>query len=305
MLKIGVIGLGNIAQKAYLPVIAGMQDQYEFHLATRNPQKRASLAARYQFAHVHSSLDELMAVKPAAVFVHTPTSTHAAIIRALLEHDINVYVDKPVATDLNEVQALYDLAATRHLLLTCGFNRRFAPLNQQLKALPDKRSLTVEKIREAAQQDPETAVFDLMIHVIDTGLFLLDEPLATTSGRLVLTSSGMLGQGYFSASTEHEQLQVVVNMTGGVNLEQATVQTTAQRATVNDLSTVTRYATAATTTSGFPDWTPTLEKRGFAPLIRAFLTAVATHGQNPVTPASAITSHAVCRHLLSDSKVIN
>lgn len=29
MLKIGVIGLGNIAQKAYLPVMAAMQDQYE------------------------------------------------------------------------------------------------------------------------------------------------------------------------------------------------------------------------------------------------------------------------------------
>ena len=284
MLKIGVIGLGNIAQKAYLPVMAAMQDQYEFHLTTRNPEKRAQLATMYGFQHTHATLKELMAVKPAAVFVHTPTDTHAAIIKQLLLAGIHVY----------------DLAAARHLLLTCGFNRRFAPFNQQLKALPDKRMLVAEKVREVGSQDPETAVFDLMIHMVDTGLFLLDEPLEHTSGRLTTTATGALAQGYLTVQTAHEQLEVITNMYGGVNLEQVTVQTTGQRASVTDLSTKTVMTTATTTTTAFPDWTPTLEKRGFAPLIRAFLTAVTTHGPNPVDPTGAITSHAVCRHLLSD-----
>ena len=236
MLKIGVIGLGNIAQKAYLPVMAAIQDQYEFHLTTRNPEKRAQLATMYGFQHTHATLEELMAVKPAAVFVHTPTDTHAAIIKQLLLAGIHVYVDKPVATDLQVVQSLYDLAAARHLLLTCGFNRRFAPFNQQLKALPDKRMLVAEKVREAGGQDPETAVFDLMIHMVDTGLFLLDEPLEHTSGRLTTTATGALAQGYLTVQTAHEQLEVITNMYGGVNLEQVTVQTTGQRASVTDLS---------------------------------------------------------------------
>ncbi|ETY75096.1 Gfo/Idh/MocA family protein [Lactiplantibacillus fabifermentans] len=300
MLKIGVMGLGNIAQKAYLPVMATMQDQYEFHLTTRNPEKRQQLAAEYGFTHTHADLDELIAAKPAAVFVHTPTATHAAIIKQLLLADINVYVDKPVSNDLQAVQALYDLAASRHLLLTCGFNRRFAPFNQQLKALPDKRYINAEKIRETGGQDPETAVFDLMIHTVDTGLYLLDEPLEATDGRIVTMPDGALGQGYFMAKTAHTQLQVVTDMYGGVNLEQTTVQGLTKRATVTDLNTITTLNTAQTQTTSFPDWTPTLEKRGFAPLTRAFLTAVATHGPNPVDPTSAITSHAVCRHLLSD-----
>lgn len=300
MIKIGVLGLGNIAQKAYLPVMAAMQDQYEFHLTTRNPEKRQQLAAEYGFTHTHATLDELMATQPAAVFVHTPTATHAGIIKKLLLADINVYVDKPVSMDLQEVQGLYDLAAARHLLLTCGFNRRFAPLNQQLKAIPDKRLIMAEKVRETSDQDVETAVFDLMIHSVDTGLYLLDEPLVTTTGRIVATADGKLAQGYFTAQTAHEQLQVVTNMRGGVNLETSTVQASSKRAVVNNLSSLTTYQTAQTQTTTFPDWTPTLERRGFAPLIRAFLTAVATHGANPVDPTSAITSHAVCRHLLSD-----
>ena len=136
--------------------------------------------------------------------------------------------------------------------------------------------------------------------MVDTGLFLLDEPLEHTSGRLTTTDTGALAQGYLTVQTAHEQLEVITNMYGGVNLEQVTVQTTGQRVSVTDLSTKTVMTTATTTTTAFPDWTPTLEKRGFAPLIRAFLTAVATHGPNPVDPTTAITSHAVCRHLLSD-----
>jgi virulence factor len=113
MLKIGVMGLGNIAQKAYLPTMAGMQDECEWHLTTRNQEKGAALAQKYGFTHVHQTLDELLAVHPDAVFVHTPTSTHADIIERLLSAGVNVYVDKPVATDVAVVQKLYALAAER------------------------------------------------------------------------------------------------------------------------------------------------------------------------------------------------
>ncbi len=39
-MKIGVIGLGNIAQKAYLPTYSECRHLAEFVLATRNPETR-------------------------------------------------------------------------------------------------------------------------------------------------------------------------------------------------------------------------------------------------------------------------
>lgn len=47
MLKIGVIGLGDIAQKAYLPVFAEKEDM-EFHLYTRNHDKLKNLRFKVQ-----------------------------------------------------------------------------------------------------------------------------------------------------------------------------------------------------------------------------------------------------------------
>ena len=37
-MKIGVIGLGNIAQKAYLPIMVEMQAEVEWHLCSRNKE---------------------------------------------------------------------------------------------------------------------------------------------------------------------------------------------------------------------------------------------------------------------------
>lgn len=299
MLKIGVMGLGNIAQKAYLPVMAAMQDEYEWHLCTRNAAKGQSLAAKYGFTHVCQTLDELIASGVDAVFVHTPTATHAAIIEQLLRAGIHVYVDKPVATDPEVVANLYALAAQQGLLLTCGFNRRFAPNNQALKQVAAKQMVTAEKTRLHTQQEAEFALWDLMIHPLDTALWLADEPLTPTALRVLTDEAGMLKQAYYIADGAQVHVTVTVNMDAHANLEQVTVQGADARLSSEDLLQLRNASTAQTSLQHRPDWEPVLETRGFAPLIRAFLTAVRTNGVNPVSPESVLASHRACALLVA------
>ncbi|WP_125761368.1 Gfo/Idh/MocA family protein [Companilactobacillus hulinensis] len=300
MEKIGVIGLGNIAQKAYLPVMASLQDKFEWHLTTRNAEKGQKLAKKYGFSHIHQTLDQLIAEKPLAVFVHTPTSTHEVIIRQLLDAGINVYVDKPVSEDLSVVEELYKLAEKKDLMLTCGFNRRFAPFDQQLKAIPDKRLIMSEKIREDAPQETKFAIFDLMIHSVDTALYLLDEPIESVSNHLV-TSCKNLEQGYVTLTSKHTQVQITNNLAGGVNLEQTTVQSTEERAQVTNLNLMNTYQTGVTIQTARPDWERNLVTRGFEPLILEFLDAVSSNGDNPVSPESSILSHKICTDLANSA----
>lgn len=299
MEKIGVIGLGNIAQKAYLPVMSTLQDRFEWHLTTRNEAKGKMLEQKYGFKHFHQTLDQLIAQKPLAVFVHTPTETHYQIIKQLLSSGINVYVDKPISEDLHEVEALYQLAAKKQLLLTCGFNRRFAPFNQELKKITDKRTIVSEKIREQAVQSTKFAIFDLMIHSVDTAVYLLDERIQHVSNFLV-TKDGNLEQGYITLQTAKSQAQIITNMLGGSNLELSTVQGVNTRQVVTNLNLLQTYQTGMITQTARPDWENTLVTRGFDPIIRAFLTAVTTGADNPVSPESAILSHKLCTEL-SDS----
>lgn len=302
MLKIGVMGLGNIAQKAYLPVMAGMQNEYDWYLCTRNAAKGQMLGAKYGFKNVLQTVDELIAAGMDAVFVHTPTPTHPQILRKLLNAGINVHVDKPVATDVATVRALYALAKRKGVLLTCGFNRRFAPNNVALKQLPNKQMIVAEKDREHTLQDAEFAVWDLMIHSVDTALWLMDEPVQTQMARVLRNAQGELLQGYFTATGAHSEVQVVTNMDAHANNELVTVQAKDARMTSNDLLQL-RVATAAgIQIKHRPDWEETLETRGFAVLIRAFLNAVSTGGDNPVSPQSALASHAACAAIVATFK---
>lgn len=301
MKKIGVIGLGNIAQKAYLPVMATLQDQYEWHLTTRNEAKGEMLEQKYGFKHFHQTLDELIAEKPLAVFVHTPTKTHYEIIKRLLNSKINVYVDKPISENLAEVKELYTLAAKNNLLLTCGFNRRFAPFDQELKQISDKRTIVSEKIREDALQPVGYAIFDLMIHSVDTAVYLMDEPIETFNNFLV-TRDGNLEQGYITLQGKKSQVQIITNMVGGSNLEQTTVQGLKTRQVVTNLNLLQTYQTGGVTQASRPDWENTLVTGGFDPIIRAFLEAVDNGGENPVSPESAILSHKLCYDLVKTIK---
>ncbi|MFD1471766.1 Gfo/Idh/MocA family protein [Companilactobacillus mishanensis] len=295
MEKIGVIGLGNIAQKAYLPVMATLQDQFEWHLTTRNVDKGNQLLGKYGFKHLHQTLDQLIAEQPLAVFVHTPTKTHAKIIEQLLNANINVFVDKPVSDDFEQVVKLYNLAKSKKLLLTCGFNRRFAPFYDELHELTDKRTINVIKTREKVQQTPKDAIFDLAIHSIDTALYLLgDQKIEDMNSRIITDSEGNLAQHYLTLDTKMTRVNVTTNMESGVNLEQALVQTTTLRESVTNLTTLDKIQSNSQQQVQRPDWENTLYSRGFEPMIKTFLNAVVTKGANPVSPESAILTHKIC-----------
>ncbi len=59
-MKIGVIGLGNIAQKAYLPTYSESRHLAEFVLATRNPETRQKIADQYGFTETVRTIEEFL-----------------------------------------------------------------------------------------------------------------------------------------------------------------------------------------------------------------------------------------------------
>jgi len=127
-MKVGIIGIGNIAQKAYLPIMAEMRDTVEWHLCSRNKETLEQVGKKYGFGQLYTDMDEWMDSGIEAAFVHVATAAHGKVIRSLLERGISVYVDKPISDNLDEVKQLIELADSKGVLLTAGFNRRFAPM---------------------------------------------------------------------------------------------------------------------------------------------------------------------------------
>ncbi|WP_231597503.1 Gfo/Idh/MocA family protein [Bacillus sp. SA1-12] len=145
-MKIGVIGLGDIALKAYLPVISGIEN-IEFHLYTRNEAKLAQVAQKYRFQKIHQNLYSLINSGIKGAFVHTATESHYEIVKQLLLNNIHVYVDKPLSFHYEQSQELVQLAEKKELKLMVGFNRRYAPSYQKLKELADPNMIIMQKNR--------------------------------------------------------------------------------------------------------------------------------------------------------------
>ncbi|WP_225417295.1 Gfo/Idh/MocA family protein [Lapidilactobacillus mulanensis] len=300
MLKIGVVGLGNIAQKAYLPVMAQMQDQVEWILCTRDEQKLAHLQHQFGFSESTRSVPELIAQHPDAVFIHTPTHTHTELIRTFLNAGIHVYVDKPVSENYEEVSELYQLAAQRQLLLTAGFNRRFAPFQQQIATSGQPAVIIVQKNRIRAEQAVGFAIYDLFIHVVDTALYLagIDARDQVSCQYQLSSDQGILQNCGLVLSSKNLTVYALMNMQAGANTETSEVQQISGTKRLENLEHLTISTENGTQVNNFPDWTPTLTRRGFEPLIHEFVSAVATNATNPVSPATSMLSHQLCSELV-------
>ena len=89
-MRVGIIGLGSIAQKAYLPVLTGLAGVTPV-LVTRNPGTLATVGAAYRAPTGSAPSRRRSARVSDAALVHTPSATHPAIVTTLLGSGVPVW----------------------------------------------------------------------------------------------------------------------------------------------------------------------------------------------------------------------
>lgn len=125
-----------------------------------------------------------MAEKIDACFIHVATKVHFEIAKQCLEAGVSVFIDKPVSENLQEVRELQELAKSNKLLFMVGFNRRFAPMVEQLKQLPQKHVIHLEKNEPNHAMNTQYGIYDLFIHLVDTAVYLLDDEIMTVHSKI-------------------------------------------------------------------------------------------------------------------------
>ena len=165
-MRIALIGLGDIAQKAYLPLLAS-DERVTPLLCTRNPAVLDKLARQYRSAECFTEVDALLASRPDAVMIHVATAVHFALVRQCLQAGIPTFVDKPLCDSAAEVEALANLAMAQDCPLFVGFNRRYLPAMAAARAQP-LTELNWQKHRHALPGLPRQFLFDDFIHVLDS-----------------------------------------------------------------------------------------------------------------------------------------
>ena len=95
-MQIAILGLGDIARKAYLPLL-GSRAELDILLFNRSSGSLHAIQQQYRIREAVQSLEEVIRRRPQTAFVLTPKETHFEIVRQLLEAGI-VLEDTPQGT---------------------------------------------------------------------------------------------------------------------------------------------------------------------------------------------------------------
>lgn len=298
-MNIGVVGVGNIAEKAYLPTYAKNQGEFDFYFATRNKETKKRIHDQYGFEHLYDTIDELIEHNIEACMIHAATNVHYELAKKCLENKIHVYIDKPLTIHLEEVQELQKLAENNKVILMVGFNRRFAPMVEKLKAIPNKRIIQLQKNRVATQETTEYVIYDLFLHLVDTALYLLDESVVQVKCQIKETQE-FLDTAILQVETANQTAILVMDLVSGANTERYQVTSPSGTYEVNDLTEMIIQTTKGVQLEKFDDWETTLVKRGFEPMVQSFFAQIKTGGTSSkgLRQENIYQSHVLCEEML-------
>lgn len=301
MLKIGIIGLGDIAQKAYLPVLSSKD--LEIHLFTRNQERLTQIGRQYRINSLHPSLESILKSGIRGAFVHTSTESHESIIEQLLSHNIHVYVDKPITYDFASTKRLIDLAESRGLNLMVGFNRRYAPAYRELKQVKNPNMIILQKNRHSLPGDIRTFVFDDFIHVLDTMRYLFDRPVEEVLVR-GMKRDGLLIHAVVQLIAENGSTAIgIMNRDSGTLEEKVELFSSEEKMTVLNMTNLSTMRQKTEISSGINDWESTLSKRGFESIIQDFLQALENGTKPQFSMQDALLTHEMCENVVNQLRV--
>lgn len=143
-MRILFCGLGSIGQRHLRNLRQLLGDELQVHayrvrgqrikLKEGGVEEGADLERDYGVV-VHESLAQALASNPDAAFICNPNSLHVPVALACAHAGVAIFMEKPLASELEGIAELDALVREKNLLFHVGYNYRFHPGLQRIKTL--------------------------------------------------------------------------------------------------------------------------------------------------------------------------
>jgi predicted dehydrogenase/threonine dehydrogenase-like Zn-dependent dehydrogenase len=138
-IRLGVIGAGGYVPQMLLPHFKTAGVEFR-SIATASGISAHDVGKRFGFAYAVSSADEVIDDSDVnLVVIGTRHDLHAELACKALERNKDVFVEKPLALNDQQLESVLEAASQSSARLMVGFNRRFSPLAQQAREFFAKR----------------------------------------------------------------------------------------------------------------------------------------------------------------------
>ncbi len=142
-LNVSVIGAGNYASRVLIPAFKQMNMSLDT-VYTNTGLSCQTVAKRNNFKKASTDLSQLWEKSDSnLVVIATRHNTHANFVCKALETNKHVFVEKPLALNMNELEKIensYAAGGGKYKVMV-GFNRRFSPYVQKMKELLLKNAM--------------------------------------------------------------------------------------------------------------------------------------------------------------------
>jgi predicted dehydrogenase/threonine dehydrogenase-like Zn-dependent dehydrogenase len=199
VVKLGVLGAGNFANAVLLPAIKRAGDIELVGIASSGGLHAQHSGKKFGFKYATSNDEEIIndpSINTVAIL--TRHDSHAELVVKALKAGKNVFVEKPLAINSEQLEQVNKLLISKlRSLLTVGFNRRFSPLAQQLSTFYKDRTEPMYvhyRVNAGAiplnhwTQDPETGggrIIGEACHFVDFITFIIGtSPISVTAHAL-------------------------------------------------------------------------------------------------------------------------
>lgn len=145
MIRIGVLGCGDVANFGHIPAILSTDGVELVALYDPNPVRLSSTSARFDGLPTFDSTEEFYGQGLDAVVIASPAPTHLAGVLEAATRDVHVLCEKPISEDESEAETMIGAMNISGKIFMVGFCYRFSPVARQIKQWIEEG--TVGKIR--------------------------------------------------------------------------------------------------------------------------------------------------------------
>lgn len=210
--SVGMIGAGNFGQNFLLPALKGKVRMTG--IVTARPNNARHVADKYGFSYCSPDAESIIRDNEVnTLFIATRHNTHAQYVLEALEYKKDVFTEKPLCMNMQELEAIHAAYRKNPVRVMVGFNRRFAPMIRTIKS---RLSATVPCAimmrinagiipKEHWIHDPETGggrIIGEVCHFIDLCAFLSGSLITEVSAFAMEDEHG--NQDTVSISLRHE-----------------------------------------------------------------------------------------------------
>jgi predicted dehydrogenase len=140
VIRVAVVGLGKMGM-SHLALVKA-HPEVELAAVCDSSKYILSVLRKYTGVVTFTDYEKMLAdLDLDAVFIATPTRTHARMVRGALERNLHVFCEKPFTLSRTDADELASLGAERELVTQVGYHNRFVGTFREVKALVDMGAL--------------------------------------------------------------------------------------------------------------------------------------------------------------------